>query len=47
MIYCCCFLRFGNIQDGVQDGRNNTMGNHMVFFAMIHCMEKITDSYFS
>ena len=35
-----------NIQDDVQDGSNNMVGNHMVF-AMIHCTEKRTDSYFS
>ena len=28
-----------NIQDDVQDGSNNMVGNHMVF-AMIHCTEK-------
>ena len=27
-----------NIQDDVQDGSNNMVGNHMVF-AMIHCTE--------
>ena len=29
----------------MQDGSNNRVGNHMVFI-MIHCTEKITDSYF-
>ena len=38
-----CVLKY---QDDVQDGSNNIVGNHMVF-TMIHCTEKIIDSYFS
>ena len=42
----CCFSALLNIQDDVIDGSNNRLGNHMVY-AMIHCTEKITRSYFS
>ena len=34
-----------NIQDDVQNGSNNRVGNHMVY-VMIHCTEKITAFYF-
>ena len=30
--------------DDVQDGSYNRVWNHM-FFVMLHCMEKVTDSY--
>ena len=35
-----------NIQDDVQDGSNNRVGNHMGY-AMIDCAKKIMNSYFS
>ena len=35
-----------NIQDDVEDGSNNRVGNHMGC-AMIDCTEKITGFYFS
>ena len=34
-----------NIQDDVQDGSNNSVGNH-TGFAMIDCTEKIRDLFF-
>ena len=40
------FQRCKIFKNDVQDGSNNRVGNHM-FFAMINCTEKITDSYFS